>query len=144
MKTFLLANGIALLAAAAAGPAAAQTTRSLILEQVEVWHGDLDLATESGADAILTRLTEAASTACGGRSGPLHADPLGPAKKRAVRLCKVAAIDAATLTLDIPLVRSTWLGNAEAIRFGDKARRTRSDLRRLAGLDKLAAPPRNQ
>ena len=143
MKTFLLASGVALLAIVATGPAAAQTTRSLIIEQVKVRHGDLDLATERGAGAMLARLDNAASRACGGKPGPMLGDSLGPAKQRAYRLCKVAAIDAATLTLNAPRVRAVWLEQGEAIRFADAARRTTSDLLRLARIEDPAAPSRN-
>ena len=144
MKTFLLATGASLLAIVAAGPAAAQATRALIIEQVEVEHGDLDLKTTADAEAMLVRLSDAASDACGGKPRQRHADPLGPAKQRAYLLCKVAAIDAATLSLGAPLVRGIWLENGEAIRFAEEARRTASDLLEVARADGLAVPSRNE
>ena len=143
MKTFLLASSLGLLAAAAAGPATAQTTRSFIIEQVKVPHGDLDLATKGGADAMLDRLASAASDACGRKPRMVAADPLGPSKQHIYRLCRVAAIDNATLTLDAPLVRVLWLENDESIRFGDEARKRTSDLFRLAGVDESAGQRRN-
>lgn len=137
MKTFLLASS--LLAAAAATPALAQTAPSLVIKQVRVEYGDLDLATTEGADAMLARLTGAASKACGGRPPMPVSDPLAPSKQRAYRLCKVAAIDDATLALNAPLVRAFWLGNDEAVRFGDAARRATADWLRLARRDDPAA-----
>ena len=142
MKTFLLASSLGLLAAAAAGPATAQTTRSFIIEQVKVPHGDLDLATKDGADVMLDRLASAASDACG-RKPRIAADTLWPSKRHIYRLCRVAAIDDATLTLDAPLVRVLWLENDESIRFGDEARKRTSDLFRLAGVDESAGQRRN-
>lgn len=144
MKRVILASGAALLAVVAAGPAAAQTDRSLIVERVAVAHGDLDLATTAGADAMLGRLTDAASRACGGKPRSSHADPLGPAKLRAYRLCKVGAIDTATLALAAPRVRALWLEDGEAIELAALARRTTVDLLRLARIDVDPAPPRNR
>jgi len=141
MKTFLLASG--LLAAVGAAPAAAQSTPSLIVEQVKVHYGDLDLAASEGADAMLNRLTEAASKACGGKPRPIMSDPVWSSKQRAYRLCKVSAIDAATLALNAPLVRVIWLEQDDAIRFGEAARRATSDLLQLARLQGTAVPTRN-
>ena len=140
MKTLLLASGAGLLAILATDPAAANTARSFVIEHVEVPHGDLDLASDAGADAMLDRLTDAASAACGGRPRPAFSDPLGPSKQRAWRLCKVAAVDSATVRLDAELVRALWLGDDEAIRYGEEARRTSADLYRQAGVDGPAAP----
>jgi UrcA family protein len=142
MKTLLLAGGASLLAILAAFPAAANPLRPYIIEQVEVRHGDLDLATGSGARTMLERLSAAASDACGGRPRPGFSAPHGPSKQRAWRLCKVAAIDFATQTLDAELVRALWLGNEEAIRYGAQARRMSVELYRQAGLDAPAAPAR--
>ena len=135
MNTFLLASGLGLLAVAAAGPAAAQTTPSLIIGHAQVQHGDLDLATKAGAETMLIRLNKAANNACGGKPSPAINDPVGSSKQHAYRLCKVAAIDAATLALDVPLVRTSWLKSGEAIRFGDEARRTTAGLLARAGID---------
>jgi UrcA family protein len=142
MKTLLLASGAGLLAILAAAPAAADSPRPFVVEHVEVRHGDLDLASETGAGAMLDRLTEAASAACGGRPRPGFSDPLGPSKQRAWRLCKVAAVDSATLRLDAERVRALWVGDDEAIRFGEEARRTSAELYRQAGLEPPAAPAR--
>jgi UrcA family protein len=135
MKTSLLASGLGLLAVVAAGPAAAKTTPSLIINHAQVQHGDLDLATEAGAEEMLTRLNRAANNACGGRPSPAINDPVGSSKQHAYRLCKVAAIDAATLALDVPLLRTAWLESGDAIRFGDEARRTTAGLLARAGID---------
>lgn len=137
MKTFLLASGAGLLAVTAAAPAAAQTTRSVIIEHVKVPHGDLDLATKAGAETLLTRLNKAAMAACGGKPSLGINDPVGPSKRHASRLCKVAAIDAATLALEAPLLRAIWLESGDAIRFGDEARRTTADLLAQAGIVEL-------
>ena len=143
MKKCLLAGGAGLLAVAATGPAAAQTTRSLIIEQVEVPYGDLDLATTAGAEAMLARLESAAANACGGKPRAVHADVLGPSKQRAYHLCRVAAVDAATLSLEVPLVRAIWLENEAVTRLAGEARRTTSDLLRWTHFDDPAAPSRN-
>jgi UrcA family protein len=140
MKTCLLASGLGLLAISAAAPADARAWRPLMIEQVEVRHGDLDLATAAGAGAMLARLTGAASQACGGKPSAGQSDPLGPSKQRAYRLCKVGAVDAATLRLDAELVRTMWLESGEAIRFGETARRTRAHLLRQADVAALARP----
>ena len=137
MKTRLLAS--ALLAVLAASPVAANDTRSLIIEQVTVQHGDLDLATPEGADTMLGRLQDAASEACGGRPRSMVSDPLGPVRQRAYRLCRVSAIDAATLTLNAPAVRAVWLEHDEAVRFAREARQETSDLLRLARGEDTAA-----
>lgn len=134
MKTLLLASGAALVATVAT-PAAASKPPSLIIAHVEVRHGDLNLATGAGAGTMLERLSAAASNACGGRPRPTSSDPLGPSKQRAYRLCRIAAIDTATLRLDAPLVRARWLEDDEAVRSGDEARRTTADLLRQAGLN---------
>jgi len=144
MKTCLLPSGTVLLAFAVAGPAAAQVSPFYVIEHVEVEHDDLDLATSAGAEAMLTRLASAASRACGGKPRSAFADPLGPAKQRAYRLCKIVAIDQATLDLKAPVVRSIWLENGEAIRFAAKARQTASDLFGSARIDGFARPSRNE
>lgn len=133
MKIFFLAGGLGLLAAAGAEPAAAQNAPSFIIEQVKVSHGDLDLGTEQGADAMLARLSGAASAACGRKPRSGVGDPLGPSKQRIYRLCVVAAIDNATLQLNAPMVRTAWLEDDDAIKFGAEARRTSSELFKLAG-----------
>jgi UrcA family protein len=128
MKTCLLTSGLGLLAIASAGAADARASQPLMIEQVEVRHGDLDLATSAGAGTMLARLGGAASEACGGKPRAVQSDPLGSAKQRAYRLCKVAAVDAATVRLDAELVRALWLESGEAIRYGEAARRTRAHL----------------
>jgi UrcA family protein len=142
MKTFLLASGAGLLAILAAAPAAANTPPPFVVGHVEVRHGDLDLASDAGAGAMLDRLADAASVACGGRPRSGFSDPLGPSRQRAWRLCKVAAVDSATLRLDAERVRALWLGHDEAIRFGEEARRSSAELYRQAGLEAPAAPTR--
>ena len=132
MKTFFLAGGLGLLAVAGAEPATAQNAHSLIIQQVKVSHGDLDLTTEQGAETMLARLSGAASAACGRKPRTGVGDPLGPSKQRIYRLCVVAAIDNATLELNAPLVRTAWLEDDDAIKFGTEARRTSSELFKLA------------
>lgn len=132
MKTFFLAGGLSLLAVAGAEPATAQNAHSLIIQQVKVSHGDLDLTTEQGAETMLARLSGAASAACGRKPRTGVGDPLGPSKQRIYRLCVVAAIDNATLQLNAPLVRTAWLEDDDAIKFGTEARRTSSELFKLA------------
>ena len=132
MKTFFLAGGLGLLAVAGAEPATAQNAHSLIIQQVKVSHGDLDLTTEQGAETMLARLSGAASAACGRKPRTGVGDPLGPSKQRIYRLCVVAAIDNATLQLNAPLVRTAWLEDDDAIKFGTEARRTNSELFKLA------------
>ena len=132
MRILLLAGGLGLMAAASAAPAAAQTAHSYIIEHVKVSHGDLDLTTQQGAEKMLARLSGAASAACGRKPRTGVGDPLGPSKQRIYRLCVVAAIDNATLQLNAPLVRTAWLEDDDAIKFGTEARRTNSELFKLA------------
>ena len=135
MRILFLAGGLGLMAAASAAPAVAQTGHSYIIEHVKVSHGDLDLATEQGVETMLVRLSDAASAACGRRPRTGAFDPLGPSRQRIYRLCVVAAIDNATLQLDAPLVRIAWLEDDDAIKFGTEARRTNSELFKLASAD---------
>jgi UrcA family protein len=141
MKTPILARGLAALALAAAVPAAAQAAPAYVIGQVRVDYGDLDLAAPAGAAAMLARLDAAAARACGRLPQP--GDPLYGARQRAHRLCKVSAIDAATLALEAPLVRIAWLETGEATRWRDAAQRSASALLELAGADAPAALARN-
>lgn len=111
MHRTAIAIGAGLLAAGAVTSAAAQRSRADIVVQISVPHGDLDLASEAGAKAMLVRLDKAASKACGGKPMPVMAlDQVGHAKKREYQRCKLAAMDRGTLQLGAPRVRAAWLG----------------------------------
>lgn len=135
MKTILpalLASGAGLLAVFQPVPSAADESPAII-EHAKVHYGDLDLATPDGAGAMLARLETAASNACGGRPSLSIVNPLVSAKQRAYRRCRIAALDAATLRLGAPLVRSAWLERDETARHLADARRATADLLRGGG-----------
>ena len=135
MKTFspvLLASSAGLLAAFQPAPSAAADESRAVIEHAKVRYGDLDLATPAGAEAMLARLEAAASEACG-RLPQNAMDPLLAAKQRAYRRCRISALDAATLRLGAPLVRSAWLDRDETARHLADARRATAGLLRESG-----------
>ncbi len=128
MKRILLAVGIGLTVAAFPVSATAQGAETApdtaIVANINVRHGDLDLADKSGAETMLTRLEKAAAKACGGKStSPTSLDhQRAQARLREHRRCKAAAIDSATLKLGAPVVRAAWLGRTKATHHAAKAR----------------------
>ena len=127
ISTILLASSATLLAALGPTPAAAADGSPTIIEDIAVRYGDIDLAAPAGAAAMLARLEAAASDACGGRPRN-RMDPILPAKQRAYRRCRIAALDAATLQLGAPLVRSAWLDRDETARHLADARQATAEL----------------
>ncbi|MDT8757245.1 UrcA family protein [Sphingomonas psychrotolerans] len=110
MYRLKIAIAVGLLAGDAANPAVAQKSHALIVTEVSVPHGDLDLASEVDATAMLARLDKAATRACGGRPVVVTAtDPLAAAKKREYERCKAAALDASIARLGAPRVRAARL-----------------------------------
>ena len=77
----------------------------LIVEQVVVFHGDLDLTSEAGAVVMLRRLERGARKACGGTPGR---QPL--AMELAYRICREQALSDAVAQLDAPLVSAFYEG----------------------------------
>ena len=128
MKRILLAVSIGLPAAVSPVSATAQGTDTApdtaIVANVNVRHGDLDLADKAGAETMLVRLEKAAAKACGGKStSPTSLDhQMAQARLREHRRCKAAAIDSATLKLGAPVVRAAWLGRAKATHHAAKVR----------------------
>lgn len=124
MKRILLAVSIGLPAAIFPVLATAQGTDTNVVANINVRHGDLDLADKSGAETMLARLDKAAAKACGGK--PMSATSLdhqmAQARLDEHRRCKAAAIDRATLKLGAPVVRAAWLGRVKATRYAAKAR----------------------
>jgi UrcA family protein len=117
MKLVLLACGAAA-ALLAAGPAASKSNRSVVVGHAKVSAADLDLRSEAGAAAMLARIEEGAGKACGGDPGTaFNRDIVTLLKQRAYRECKTAAIEATTIRLGAPLVRSTWLSRGEPIKY---------------------------
>lgn len=135
MKTILpvlLASSAGLLAAFAPPHAAAADERQAIIEHISVRYGDLDLTAPADAAAMLGRLEKAASEACG-RLPQNAMDPLLAAKQRTYRRCRISALDAATLRLGAPLVRSAWLDRDETVRHLADARQATAGLLRESG-----------
>lgn len=128
MKRILLAVSIGLPAAIFPVLAMAQgadtAPDTAIVANINVRHGDLDLADKSGAETMLARLDKAATKACGGK--PMSATDLDHQMTQARldehRRCKAAAIDRATLKLGAPVVRAAWLGRVKATHYAAKAR----------------------
>lgn len=121
-------------ALAADQPLYAADKAGVSVEQVGVRYGDLDLATTSGAAAMLARIEEAASDACGGNPGPANSgDVLGQPRRNEYRRCRIAAIDVATIRLAAPLVRAAWLERGDAA-LAAKARKDSAALLKSAGL----------
>ena len=126
MRSLLFASGVGLLAMLVAGPAIAQAQRPPIIKHVGVERGDLDLATPSGAEAMLAKMERAATRACGSPRNPQYRNSIGPLG-REHHMCRIAAIDAATLQLGAPLVRAAWLERSEASEVA-AARQASADL----------------
>lgn len=71
--------------------------------QMKVSFGDLDLTKPAGADAMIRRMKQAASTACGGRP-----DFRDIAAQRFHSQCVASALDDAIWRLDAPLVTNLY------------------------------------
>ena len=110
MNRISIAIGAGLIVAGFASPTSAQRSQANIVAHVHVPHGDLDLTSEAGAKAMLARIDEAASKACGGKPVTgMAMDQVGQAKKREYRRCKAAAMNSGVSGLGAPRVRAAWL-----------------------------------
>lgn len=124
MKRILLAVSIGLPTAVSPVSATAQSADTAIVANINVRHGDLDLADKAGAETMLARLDKAATKACGGKpmSGTSLDHQMAQARLDEHSRCKAAAIDRATLKLGAPVVRAAWLGSVKATHYAAKAR----------------------
>lgn len=82
-------------------PAAMAEPDTLRPVSAAVSYADLDLSTESGADAVLQRIKVAARDMCGGK--PIHS-PLFPRAATHFDMCVSDAVDSAVAGLDAPVV----------------------------------------
>ncbi|MGK6320399.1 UrcA family protein [Sphingomonas sp. DT-204] len=123
MKTILFAVGGSLFAIVSHVSATAQSADSIIVTDINVRYGDLDLTSKPGAETMLARLDKAAAKACGRK--PMSAmswDAMAQARAHEHRRCKAAAIENATMKLGAPLVRAAWLRRTKAIQSAAETR----------------------
>jgi UrcA family protein len=73
------------------------------IPQIEVWFGDLNLASPYGAEALLRRLRHGASIVCGG-------EPDVRESRVFYRRCVRAAVGNAVAKVNAPAVTSLYLG----------------------------------
>ena len=83
----------------------------VVLTRVTVPYGDLDLTRPEGADALLKRIAQAASRACGGVPGSGVAIM---AEARNFRACTAKAVTRAVTQLDDPMVRQRFAARQAA------------------------------
>lgn len=129
MKSISIMRSAGLCAATLIIPAHAQVAPPQIVTEISVRYDDLDLESDAGTRAMLTRLDAAATKACGGKpSAAMSRDHVGMAKHLEYRRCKAAAMESSTLKLGSPRVRAAWLDKqpAQAVKsaqpFGVAAR----------------------
>lgn len=108
---------VAALSLCAAAPALAQRNTlpsATHTGQRVVPHGDLNLDSAAGADAMLGRINSASRFVCGDRSGPRTVQENG-----GVHVCIGETMDNAVADLGNPNVSNRYYGNTPEVIIGD-------------------------
>jgi UrcA family protein len=106
------------LAAAALMAAAAHASPEVIRKDVQVTISDLNLATEAGARAAISRIEVAAKEACGGSPNFSPVYGVAPALARSeFNTCRSNAVSAAVKSLPFPMVQKVFASAASPWRL---------------------------
>jgi UrcA family protein len=122
-KAMLRIFGISLAAMTVLGSVAnAWPAYDTVRQDVTVRYGDLNLATDAGAHAMLVRINQAAQKACGGSPFFYGTYSIAPGlARKGFATCQTNAVSAAVKSLNAPLVTRLYVQNGdEALRIAGR------------------------
>lgn len=115
MKFSSLRALAALLALAPAAAYAADTNASGTVKQIAVHYEDLNLAQESGAEILISRIEVAAKDACGGTP-----DTRDLKMRAFFGECMKNTVQKAVASVNSPMVSSVYDGTAKAVEISQR------------------------